>query len=774
MPITIGEELFGVFTVGSRTPRSFSAGEQRLLQALAQRAALAIDNARLHEQAEQRRREIEALYQADEHIYRSLRLDEVLQALVDVATDLLQPDKVSVWILEQRTQRIVVGASRGFSQATQAESPLPEEADLLRGHLGGGVVAIEDAQTDARLPASVIAVNRREQIRASLTAPIRIGSDVIGAFGLSYCQPRTFSEEQRRLLASLAQRAGLAIRNARLHEESEQQRQELAALYQADEALHRSLQLEAVLRALAREATEVLRAAKTLVMVWDRAHERLVVGAAHGFSAAIQGYSARPDEASINTAALGASIVAIEDVRTDPRLSAGQRAMAEQEGVLASLNGGIRIGGEVFGAFSVNFAEPHTPSPDEKRLLVALAGRAALAIQNARLHQESEGRRQELEALYHADEALHRSLRLDEVLQALVDLAAVILRSDSAGVWMLDASNRRMVARAARGMSSSYIQRLNELATLDEAPIVGEVLTNDLLVVPDLQADPRLSPRMQALMAAEGFHSSLTAPIRLNDEFFGTFSVGFRQTRAFGQREQRLLVALGQRAGLAIQNAQLYEQAQQAATLEERQRLARELHDAVTQTLFSTALLAEVLPEVWEADPDEGRQRLAELRRLTRGALAEMRALLLELRPDALGALPLHDLLRQVADATAGRTRLAAIVRMEGTARPLPPAVQLALYRLAQEALNNVVKHAKARQATVTLRYTSDGGVYLRLEDDGCGFDPSVIPAGHLGVGIMRERADAIGARFELTSRPGVGTMVEVAWFDGEGSHQAS
>jgi len=121
-------------------------------------------------------------------------------------------------------------------------------------------------------------------------------------------------------------------------------------------------------------------------------------------------------------------------------------------------------------------------------------------------------------------------------------------------------------------------------------------------------------------------------------------------------------------------------------------------------------------------------------------------------------------LLRQLGEATAGRTRLEVITHVEGQARPLPPAVQVALYRLAQEALNNVVKHAQAYRATISLDYEASGVLRLRLEDDGRGFDPSAIPAGHLGLGIMRERADAIGARFQLRSRPDGGTVVEVDW----------
>jgi signal transduction histidine kinase len=232
----------------------------------------------------------------------------------------------------------------------------------------------------------------------------------------------------------------------------------------------------------------------------------------------------------------------------------------------------------------------------------------------------------------------------------------------------------------------------------------------------------------------------------------------------------RLFTALAQRAALAIQNAQLYEQAQELAVVEERQRLARDLHDAVTQTLFSTSLIAEVLPRIWERNPEEGQRRLGEVRELTRGALAEMRTLLLELRPAALLEANMGDLLRQLGEAITGRARVPVAVNVQGEdIGDLPPDVKVALYRIAQEALNNVAKHAAASQATVALRYGPSGlaggeAVELSIADDGCGFDVKDIPPDHLGVGIMHERAEAIGAKLAIESQVGQGTQVTVLW----------
>jgi signal transduction histidine kinase/ligand-binding sensor domain-containing protein len=214
----------------------------------------------------------------------------------------------------------------------------------------------------------------------------------------------------------------------------------------------------------------------------------------------------------------------------------------------------------------------------------------------------------------------------------------------------------------------------------------------------------------------------------------------------------------------------LRERELEQAVAAERSRLARDLHDAVTQTLFSASLIAEALPSSWERNREEGQLLLKEMRQLSRGALAEMRTLLLELRPAALVEAKLGDLLHQLAEAGTGREGLPITVTVEGERR-LPPDVHVALYRIAQEGLNNAIKHSRATHAQVHLRYLppaggegSEGGVELRIHDDGRGFDPDDVSADHLGLDIMRERADAIGARLEVESQTGLGTQIVVIW----------
>jgi signal transduction histidine kinase len=159
---------------------------------------------------------------------------------------------------------------------------------------------------------------------------------------------------------------------------------------------------------------------------------------------------------------------------------------------------------------------------------------------------------------------------------------------------------------------------------------------------------------------------------------------------------------------------------------------------------------------------EEGQRRLMELRELTRGALAEMRTLLLELRPAALADAVLGDLLRQLGESITGRARIPVAVEVEGEC-VLDPEVKVALYRIAQEALNNIAKHAGSSQASVNL-LCQPGRVLLRVSDDGIGFDPQSIPPESLGLGIMRERAEAIGAALDIDSKVGHGAQVVVVW----------
>ena len=207
---------------------------------------------------------------------------------------------------------------------------------------------------------------------------------------------------------------------------------------------------------------------------------------------------------------------------------------------------------------------------------------------------------------------------------------------------------------------------------------------------------------------------------------------------------------------------QLLAQAEEQATTAERSRLARELHDVITQLLFSINLIAGSLPRLWRRDPEMAERSTGELQRLTRGALAEMRTLLRELRPHTITETDLATLITHLSDGLAARHDIPATVRAEMTGS-LPQDVHLAVYRTTQEALNNVAKHANASSIAVHLNGT-ESRVTLSVVDDGYGFDAGDIPAGTMGLEIMRERANEIGAELAVSSEMDIGTTVGLDW----------
>ena len=216
-------------------------------------------------------------------------------------------------------------------------------------------------------------------------------------------------------------------------------------------------------------------------------------------------------------------------------------------------------------------------------------------------------------------------------------------------------------------------------------------------------------------------------------------------------------------AQLEDAQALLLAQAEEQATTAERNRLARELHDVITQLLFSINLVAGSLPPLWKRDPEMAERSTGELQRLTRGALAEMRTLLRELRPHTIADTDLVTLVTHLGQGLAARHDIPVEVRAETTAT-LPPEVHMTLYRIAQEAMNNVAKHANASSVKVNLRGT-ESRVDLSVADDGYGFDIADIAAdGSMGMDIMRERAREISAELRISSELDVGTTVAVTW----------
>ncbi len=352
----------------------------------------------------------------------------------------------------------------------------------------------------------------------------------------------------------------------------------------------------------------------------------------------------------------------------------------------------------------------------------------------------------------------NRSLDIYEILDDSLKITVEQLGFRAGAAFKLEPDGTEPLLVTTRGFEATITQDLAKTGLIE-----GQTNTTDhpsqvtALEISNLQ-DEKLS----VALAQAGFQMLVYVPLSSKGRTLGLFILGEYKLHPLSPEELALLSSLGQQIGVAIENAHLYEQAEKTAIAVERNRLARELHDAVTQTLFSASLIADVTPRIWKRNPEEGLQNLEELRQLTRGALAEMRTLLLEMRPESLERADLKSLITQLTDAFVGRVRIPIDLQINGDC-VLTHEVKLVFYRVAQEALNNIAKHSGARQVEVRLACGS-GEMNLSIKDDGLGFEAGSITPDHLGIAIMRERANSVGASFKIESQPGQGTTVELGW----------
>jgi PAS domain S-box-containing protein len=382
------------------------------------------------------------------------------------------------------------------------------------------------------------------------------------------------------------------------------------------------------------------------------------------------------------------------------------------------------------------------------------------------LHERVELHTREQSTLLEISQTLASALELKPGL--ILDQLRVLIEYTHAELFVLDGT--AMVALAVRGS-----QRLEETVPFRirlKGPETLKKLFNEHR--PDRIADvwsAEPSARFlrtllddQADLLLKGVQAWMWVPVAVKNRVIGSVGVAHVERDYFTAHHADLALTVANQAAITLINAELYENAQALAALQERQRLAQNLHDAVNQSLFSAGLIADVLPRLWERDQDEARKSLSDLRRLTRAAQAEMRALLAELRPSAITDTDLGDLLHLLGNALEGRINIPVTVTVEKEVI-LPPEIQVAFYRICQEAMNNIAKHAKASRVDIDLKHDGSS-IELHIRDDGQGFDPEqYLPEhGHYGLSMMRERAETAGALLTVTSQPGRGTELILQW----------
>jgi len=359
-----------------------------------------------------------------------------------------------------------------------------------------------------------------------------------------------------------------------------------------------------------------------------------------------------------------------------------------------------------------------------------------------------------------------------EILGYIVAEASHLLGANGGAIYHLDQVQGSVTLEASHGLPDPFVAL--EAFPLQPGSVVDDLFSGTPVAIPDLSS--YLSTETPAEDGAQDvrvrtwldrvtghYRAYLGVPLVIKDQVYGTLGLYYGDPRTFSEEEIQLGIALGDQAALAIENARLRSQASQVAVVAERERLARELHDSVTQSLYSLTLLAEASQRmVGAGDLEPVREYTARLGEIAQQALREMRLLVYQLRPLVLKREGLVGALQQRLDAVEKRAGVDARLLVEGPIE-LPAEIEDGLYRIAQEALNNALKHAVPTSVTVRIRANGEG-VALEVRDDGRGFDPEEVrDAGGMGLANMRDRAERLGGDLVLLSAPGEGTTVKVS-----------
>ena len=375
-----------------------------------------------------------------------------------------------------------------------------------------------------------------------------------------------------------------------------------------------------------------------------------------------------------------------------------------------------------------------------------------------RVHERTQALRRravQLETSAQISREITSILEIDELLTRVVDLIRDVFGYYHVRIFLVNDDGSNLVLRVTSAQAEPRVRHV----PLGPGSLNGEAAqANQALLVNDVSRDARY-------LADEDLpdtRAELVVPLRVGEEVVGTLDVQSREVDAFTPEDVLVIQSLGDQLAIAIENARLYRQARQVAVMEERQRLARDLHDSVTQALYSMTLLTEGGRRLAHAGVLENAEVFfADLWEISRQSLKEMRLMVHELRPPALEQEGLVGAVQARLDAVEGRAGVETRLLVDGECE-LPPQMEEALYRIALEALNNALKHAAATAITVRIDTGTDQ-VQLEVTDNGRGFDPhQVAGKGGIGLATMRERAERLGGRLEIETAPGAGTRIRV------------
>ncbi|HZP56364.1 MAG TPA: GAF domain-containing protein [Dehalococcoidia bacterium] len=776
-PLRLQDRPIGMLALSTSEPGVYTTAHAELAAAIGGQVAFAVENARLFERVESRTRELQALLDISHSVAAKLELGPLIALVLAQLRSVVDYNGASVLMLEGDQLVLQDFRLAGDGERRQPLGfPVARSGGLWEPMLRKEAVIVADVRADDdfargfRETVGPVLDTQYAHVRAFLAVPLALQERVIGLLAISHGTPGFFTPEHARLAAAVANHAAISIENARLFEQAEARTRELKTVLDVSRTVASTLDLRALVSLMLDQLQDVVQYSGASILTIEGTDAIMLEsrGPARSETETVGMRFALPQLANWWQRLAAGEPIRIDNVRDpeDPQAAVYRDAIGPMletpafDYIRSWLGVPLVLKDRVVGVLTMSRDTAGYFDDGHARIALAIGQQAAIAIENARLFEQAEARTRELQALLEVSHTVAGTLELSTLFDLVLEQLHVV--ADYSGASILTLDGDELVIRGSAGLGRDAA---GARFPLPSAGAVWEAMKRrEPVLIRDMRGD---EPYAIAYRAAVGplfqttfsyVRSWLAVPVALQDRVIGMMTMSRDEPDFFSERHVRLASAIADQAAVAIENARLYERTQIAAAIEERQRLARELHDSVSQALYGIALGARTARTLLDRDPAKALEPVDYVLSLAEAGLAEMRALIFELRPESLATEGLVAAIEKQVAAT--RARYGVLVHAElGDEPDAPLETKEALYRIAQESMHNTVKHARATALRLRLD-RHDGVIRLEVADDGIGFDPAGDFPGHLGLKSMRERVERLRGRLRVESATGEGTTI--------------
>jgi signal transduction histidine kinase len=755
VPLRWDGQLKGALNLYSSSPTRFPAERVQVAQEIANLLAVAIQQTQLKTAERVRRREAEAMRDVMSALASAGDLNQTLQAILVNLHNVIEYDHASLYLVDE-DERFVVGGQdvqvqRAAGRAFHEQNPLVDQMRQSRKPL-----VIPDIQGDTRFTGWP----EVETVRAWMGAPLHVGEEMIGFISLGSLQINLFSREDAERLQAFAEQVAQVLERAWQSEQTQRRTEELEVLSSVTLALGQAESGENPLSSVLRQIAQFSGAQSGVFLFPDRLETALIVKASMDETSLGLSFPSRWNP--LWNVYISGETHLIQDLDLLPNGSQELDFRPLFRTAKSAVLVPVRSGPATFGVLGFGFDQDRKIGPEEVRLCSAVAEIAAASLRRSvileSLERQVDIRTQHLATLYDINTIAGEPLELGEVLERVLQISLESMRGQAGAVHFLSENQEQFELAVGSALSPELEVTLQELQARRGfwARLAG---SSNPVVINDTASEPNLPPEFSKLRS-EGHRAYIGAPIRAKGKLLGLLSLFDRSILDYTIEDITLFMTIADQIGGLVERARLVKQAEIAAVVQERQRLARELHDSVTQLLYGQVLFSGAgLKVLRQGDLEKTGDHLERTNQAALQALKEMRLLVYQLRPSDYLEEGLVGALTRRLDSVEKRTGINARLVVEGDLS-LDEAVEVGLYRIAEEALNNTLKHSQASAVTITLR-AIDGRVILEVADNGTGFDPeSAFGRGGMGLENMRERAAALGGAIEFHSQSGGGSRI--------------